>query len=79
MPKSPKARKESNKREREEGRMSEEGLNPLRKSSRTERFPSRSEEGNQSKERNKKIETLFSEIRDDMAGIVERAKYEERN
>jgi hypothetical protein len=37
MPKSPKARKESSKREREEGRMSEEGLNPFRKSSRTER------------------------------------------
>jgi hypothetical protein len=34
MPKSPKARKESSKREREEGRMSEEGLNPFRKSSR---------------------------------------------
>jgi hypothetical protein len=29
MPKSPKARKESSKREREEGRMSEEGLNPF--------------------------------------------------
>jgi hypothetical protein len=36
MPKSPKARNESSKREREEGRMSEEGLNPFRKSSRTE-------------------------------------------
>jgi hypothetical protein len=31
-----KARNESSKREREEGRMSEEGLNPFRKSSRTE-------------------------------------------
>jgi hypothetical protein len=39
MPQSPKARKESSKREREEGRMSEEGLNPFRKSSRTERSP----------------------------------------
>jgi hypothetical protein len=79
MPKSPKARKESSKREREEGRMSEEGLNPFRKSSRTKRSPSRSEEGNQSKEREKKIETVFREIREDMAGIVEGAKYEERN
>jgi hypothetical protein len=41
-----KARKESSKREREEGRMSEEGLNPFRKSSRTKRSPSRREEGN---------------------------------
>jgi hypothetical protein len=57
MSKSPKAKKESSKREREEGRMSEEGLNPFRKSSRTERFPSRSEEGNQSKEVEKKIES----------------------
>jgi hypothetical protein len=54
MPKSPKARKESSKREREEGRMSEEGLNPFRKSSRTERSPSRGEERNQSKEIEKK-------------------------
>jgi hypothetical protein len=45
MPKSPKVRKESSKREREEGRTSEEGTNPVRKSSRTRRFPSRSEEG----------------------------------
>jgi hypothetical protein len=35
--------------------MSEEGLNPFRKSSRTERSPSRSEEGNESKEIEKKI------------------------
>jgi hypothetical protein len=55
MPKSPKARKESSKREREEARMSEEGLNPFRKSSRTERSPSRGEERNQSKEIEKKI------------------------
>jgi hypothetical protein len=33
-------------KEREERRMSEEGLNPFRKSSRTERPPSRSEEAN---------------------------------
>jgi hypothetical protein len=51
MPKSPKARKKSSKREREEGSMPEEGLNPFRKSSRTERSPSRDEERNQSKER----------------------------
>jgi hypothetical protein len=54
MPKSPKARKESSKREREEGRMSEGGLNLFRKSSRTERSPNRSEEGNESKEIEKK-------------------------
>jgi hypothetical protein len=48
MSKLPKARKESSKREREEGRMLEEDLNPFRKSSRSERSPSRSEEGNQS-------------------------------
>jgi hypothetical protein len=39
MQKLPKARKESSKREREEGRMSEKGLNPFKKSSRTERSP----------------------------------------
>jgi hypothetical protein len=71
MPKSPKAR--SSKREREEGRMSEEGLNPFKKSSRTERSPSRSEEGNQTKEI-KKIETVLREIKEDMAGIVEESK-----
>jgi hypothetical protein len=62
------------KREREEGRMSEEGLNPVRKSSRTERSPSRSKQGNQSKEIEKKIETVLREIREDMAGIVEESK-----
>jgi hypothetical protein len=35
MPKSPKVRKESNKREREEGRTTEEDKNLFRKSSRT--------------------------------------------
>jgi hypothetical protein len=74
MPKSPKARKESSKREREEGRMSEEGLNPFRTSSRTERSPSRGEERNQSKEIEKKIETVLREIKEDMAGIVEEGK-----
>jgi hypothetical protein len=49
-----KQEKKSSKREREEGRMSEEGLNPFRKSFRTERSPSRSEEGNESKEIEKK-------------------------
>jgi hypothetical protein len=74
MPKSPKARKESSKREREEGRMSEEGLNPFKKSSRTERSPSKREEGNQTKEMEKKIETVLREIKEDMAGIVEESK-----
>ncbi|KAJ3637591.1 hypothetical protein MTP99_001036 [Tenebrio molitor] len=74
MPKSPKARKENSKREREEGRMSEEGLNPFRKSSRTERSPSRGEERNQSKEIEKKIETVLREIKEDMAGTVEESK-----
>jgi hypothetical protein len=74
MPKSPKARKESSKREREEGRMSEEGLNPFRKSSRTERSPSRGEERNQSKEIEQKIETVLREIKEDMAGIVEESR-----
>jgi hypothetical protein len=74
MPKSPKARKESSKREREEGRMSEEGLNPFRKSSRTERSPSRGEERNQTKEIEEKIETVLREIKEDMAGIVEESR-----
>jgi hypothetical protein len=42
MPKLPKVRKESGKREREEDRTSEEGTNPFK----TGRSPSRSEEGN---------------------------------
>jgi hypothetical protein len=46
----------------------------LRKSSRTERSPSRSEERNQSKEIEKKTETVFREIREDMRGIVEENK-----
>jgi hypothetical protein len=46
MPKSPRVRKKSSKREREEGRTSEEGTTPFRKSSRTGRCPSRSEERN---------------------------------
>jgi hypothetical protein len=50
MPKSPKVRKESNKREREEGRKSEESTNPFRNCFRTGRSPSRSEEVNKSKE-----------------------------
>jgi hypothetical protein len=47
MPKSPKVRKESSKKKREEDRTSEEGMNPFRKSSRTGRSPSRNEEGNE--------------------------------
>jgi hypothetical protein len=74
MPKLPKARKENSKREREEGRMSEEGLNPFRKSSRTEKSLSRGEERNQSKEIEKKIETGLRQIKGDMAGIVEESK-----
>ncbi|KAJ3628440.1 hypothetical protein MTP99_015744 [Tenebrio molitor] len=50
MTKSPRVRKERSKREREEGRTSEEGANPFGKSSITGMFPSRSEEGNKSKE-----------------------------
>jgi hypothetical protein len=61
MLKSPKARKESSKREREGGRMPEEGLNPFRKSSRIERSPTRSEERNHSKEIDKKIKNISLE------------------
>jgi hypothetical protein len=50
MTKSRKVRKEDSKREREEGRTSEEDTNVFRKNSRTGRSPSRSEEGNKSKE-----------------------------
>jgi regulator of replication initiation timing len=63
MPKSAKVRKESSKREREEGRTSE-GMNPFRKSSRTGRFPNRSKEG-----KDKKIKIMLREIREDTAGI----------
>ncbi|KAJ3621869.1 hypothetical protein MTP99_002421 [Tenebrio molitor] len=67
MPKSPKARKESSKGEREEGRMSEEGLNLFRKSSRTERSPNRSEEENQSKEMDKEMKTtMIREMREEI-------------
>jgi hypothetical protein len=62
MTKSPKVRKESKKREREEGRTTEEGG--------TGRSPSRSEEGNKSKV----MKTMTSEIREDTAGIREENK-----
>jgi hypothetical protein len=68
MPKSPKVRKKSSRREREERRTSEEGTNPFRKSSRTGRSPSRSEEGNKSKE----MKTMIREIRENTAGIREK-------
>jgi hypothetical protein len=54
LQKSPKVRKESNKREREEGRKSEESTNPFRNSFRTGRSPSRSEEVNKNKEIDKR-------------------------
>jgi hypothetical protein len=54
--------------------MNEECLNPFRKSSRTERSLSRSEEGNQSQEIEKKIKTVLREIKEDVAGIVEESK-----
>jgi hypothetical protein len=47
-------RKQRSKREREESRTSEEGTNPLRKSSRTGKSLSRSEEGNKNKEMDKR-------------------------
>jgi hypothetical protein len=59
MPKLPKIRKENSKREREEGRTSEEGMNTFRKSSRTGRSLSRSEEGNKTKEMDKEMKTMI--------------------
>jgi hypothetical protein len=61
MPKSPKVRKESSKREREEGRACEERKNPFRKSFRTGRYPRRNEDGNKSKE----MKTMITEIREE--------------
>jgi hypothetical protein len=69
MPKSPNVRKESGKREREEGRTSEEGTNTFRKSSITGRSPRRSEEGNKGKEMDKEMKTMIREIREDTVGI----------
>jgi hypothetical protein len=63
MLKSPKVRKKSNRRERDEGRTSEEGTNSFRKSSRTRRFLSRSGEGN-SKGMEKEMKTMIREITD---------------
>jgi hypothetical protein len=62
MQKSPKVRKESSKREREEGRTSEEGTNPFKKSFRTGGSLRRSEKGNKSKEMDKKMKTMIREI-----------------
>jgi hypothetical protein len=59
MTKSRKVRKESSKGEREEGRMSAEGTNLFRKNSRTGRSPSRSEEGNKSKEMDKEMKIII--------------------
>ncbi|KAJ3629871.1 hypothetical protein MTP99_014236 [Tenebrio molitor] len=65
MPKSPKVRKESSKREKEEGMTFEEGTNPFRKSSSTSRSPSRREEGNKSKKMDNEMKTIIREIRGD--------------
>jgi hypothetical protein len=70
MPKSPKVRKESSKREREEGRTCEERKNPFRKSFRTGRYPRRNEDGNKSKE----MKTMITEIREDTGGRREENK-----
>jgi hypothetical protein len=69
MLKSPKVR-----REREKGRTPEEGTNSLKKSFRTGRSLSRSEEGNKSKEMDKEMKTMIREIREDTAGIREEKK-----
>jgi hypothetical protein len=68
MLKSPKVR-----REREKGRTPEEGTNSLKKSFRTGRSLSRSEEGNKSKEMDKEMKTMIREIRE-KAGIREEKK-----
>jgi hypothetical protein len=68
MPKSPKVKKESSKREQEEGRTSEEDTNPFKKRSRKGRSPSISEEGNKSKEMEKEMTTIIRQIRDDTEG-----------
>jgi flagellar motility protein MotE (MotC chaperone) len=57
--KSSEVRKESCKREREEGTTSKKGKNPLRNSSRTRRSPNRSEEEYQSKEMDKEMKTTM--------------------
>jgi flagellar motility protein MotE (MotC chaperone) len=68
--KSSEVRKESSKREREEGRMSKEGKNPLRNSSRTRISPNRSEEDNQNKEMDKEIKTtIIREIREEIKAL----------
>jgi hypothetical protein len=61
-------------KERKQQERKRRGLNPFRKSSRIERSPSRGEERNQSKEIEKKIETVLREIKEDMAGIVEESR-----
>jgi hypothetical protein len=72
MPKTPKVIKESSNREREEGKTSEKGTNPFRRSSRTGKSPSRSEEGNKSKEMDKEIKTMVREIKEDTAELREK-------
>jgi hypothetical protein len=68
--KSSEVRKESSKREREEGRMSKEGKNSLRNSSRTRISPNRSEEDNQNKEMDKEIKTtIIREIREEIKAL----------
>jgi hypothetical protein len=59
MLKSSEVRKESSKREREEGTTSKKGKNPLRNSSRTRRSPNRSEEEYQTKEMDKEMKTTM--------------------
>jgi hypothetical protein len=77
MPKSLKARKESSKKETKEGRMSKEGLNPFRKSTRTERSTNRSEEENLTKKIEKEMKTILREMREEK-GQVEKADWMKR-
>jgi hypothetical protein len=76
MPKSLKARKESSKKETKEGRMSKEGLNPFRKSTRTERSTNRSEEENLTKKIEKEMKTILRKMRE--KGQVEKADWMKR-
>jgi hypothetical protein len=59
---------------REVGRTSEESTNPFRKSARTGRSPSRSEEGDQSKGMDNEMKNMIRETREDTEGIREENK-----
>jgi hypothetical protein len=68
------AESKERKQQERKRRTPEEGTNLFKKSSRTGRSPSRSEEGNKSKEVDKEMKTMTRETRENTEGMREENK-----